>query len=172
MYRTTLALVLLGALMLTPSPALAADPCCHGKACCEHTAACCEDHANKAAADVILPRIDAPLPSIERQSEPVRQVAVVTFQKPVWVGEFVLLGKYIIEHDNQRMANGLPCTHIYAANKPQVPVVKFHCTHLERARAEHDIVVLSSTGDTMVPSKLTAFQFAGETAGHGVPRGR
>jgi hypothetical protein len=108
---------------------------------------------------------------MEPVTEVARQVAVVSFTKPVKVGEWVLLGKYIIEHDNNRMARGLPCTHIYAANRPQVPVVRFHCTHLERDRVERDTVVLKSTGDAMI-RELAAFQFAGETAAHGVPAAR
>ena len=158
----TLVLVALSALLLAPAFALAA-PCCDGKACCQQMAACCmEDGDNNAAASVLIPQV-------ERQTEIARQVAVVWFMKPVKVGDSILQGQYIIEHDTERMARGLPCTHIYAANKPQVPVVRFHCTHLERTQAEHNTVVLQPTGDLMIPSKLEAFQFAGETAAHGVP---
>lgn len=107
-------------------------------------------------------------PQMEPVTEIARQVAVVSFTKPVKVGEWILLGKYIIEHDNNRMARGLPCTHIYAANRPHVPVVRFHCTHLERDPVERDTVVLKSTGDAII-KEFAAFQFAGETAAHGVP---
>jgi len=47
----------------------------------------------------------------------------------------------VIEHDNDRMARGEPCTHIYAYNDRTTPVATFHCTHLERDRADEGVVV-------------------------------
>src|SRR6187397_3011617 len=44
---------------------------------------------------------------------PVRQATEVWFQRPVRVGRNILQGRYVIEHDNDRMARGEPCTHIY-----------------------------------------------------------
>ena len=46
------------------------------------------------------------------------------------------------------------------------PVVTFHCTHIERGRATQNVVSLQEKGDLVV---LQDFQFAGETAAHGVP---
>lgn len=152
----------LAGLMTLPSSALAADRecgCCGDTVC---TMACCNEDGNAAAAAVLLPT----------GNTPARQVAVVWFKNPVLVGDNILMGKYIIEHDNDRMAKGLPCTHIYASNKPQVPIVKFHCTHLEAARSDRDLVALRRTGDASLPTKMTSFQFAGETAAHGVPPAR
>jgi hypothetical protein len=151
--------VLAGLMTFAPS-ALAAGSdcgCCSDKVC---TMSCCNEDRNAAA--VLLPSA----------SSPARQVAVVWFKNPVLVGDSILMGKYIIEHDNERMANGEPCTHIYAADRPQVPVVKFHCTHLAAAPSDRDLVTLRRTGDTSLPAKLTSFQFAGETAAHGVPPAR
>jgi hypothetical protein len=162
-----------GVVLFAPASALAAGDsgCCGEKACamnapcCTHegeTAACCNHDGDKAAAGVRLP-----LPTA-----PARQTAVVWFHKPVQVGDAILLGKYIIEHDNDRMAQGLPCTHIYAADKPQVPVVKFHCTHLEATANPRDLVILRPTGDASIPAKFVSFQFAGEAGAHGFPSGR
>jgi hypothetical protein len=150
--------------VFTPALTFAAGGCCDGKAYCQDMAACCKNHEKTAATLALLPQV-------EPVTEVARQLAVVSFMKPVKVGEWILLGKYIIEHDNNRMARGLPCTHIYAANRPHVPVVRFHCTHLERDRVERDTVVLKSTGDPMI-REFAAFQFAGETAAHGVPAAR
>jgi hypothetical protein len=100
---------------------------------------------------------------------PARQIAVVWFKYPVLVGDKILMGKYIIEHDNDRMAQGLPCTHIYAANKPQVPVVKFHCVHLEGEATDHDLVTLKPMSDPSIRGRFSSFQFKGDTAGHGMP---
>ena len=155
----------LSALLVGPTVLMAAEPCCDGGACCQKMAACCNNEGDNVAASVLLPQM-------EQTTVVARQTSVVWFMKPVRVGDSILQGKYIIEHDNDRMARGLPCTHIYSADKPQTPVVKFHCTHLERPQADRDVVELVSTGDASVPAKLGAFQFAGESAAHGMPKGR
>ncbi len=85
------------------------------------------------------------------------------------VGGHILQGRYVIEHDNDRMARGEPCTHIYAYNDRTMPVVAFHCTHLERDRAGDEHRRCSSTIGDGSMQKMLEFQFAGETAAHGVP---
>jgi hypothetical protein len=150
----------LASVLVFPPSLLAADRecgCCNDNAC---NMPCCNDESAAAAAALL------PVPEVGRQT------AVVWFKNPVLVGEFILMGKYIIEHDNERMAQGLPCTHIYAADKPQLPVVKFHCVHLKGAATDRDLVTLDRTGDPTLPAKLSSFQFAGETAAHGMPRVR
>lgn len=162
-FRMLVFSMIAGFVLFTAAPALAAGDCsCCGDKVCAMEAPCCNHGGDKTAAGVLLPS----------SSTPVRQIAVVWFHKPVQVGDAILLGKYIIEHDNDRMARGLPCTHIYAASKPQVPVVKFHCTHLEGVPDTRDLVTLRPTGDASVPSKFVSFQFAGESAAHGFPTGR
>ena len=61
-----------------------------------------------------------------------RQATDVWFMQPVRVGDTILQGRYVIEHDNDRMARGEPCTHIYAFNNQKTPIVAFHCMHLQR----------------------------------------
>jgi len=99
---------------------------------------------------------------------PVRQLAEVWFKRPVLVGRAILQGRYVIEHDNDRMARGEPCTHIYPYNDRTKPVAAFHCTHLERARTDQNTVSLVPAPDGRL-QVLTEFQFAGETAAHGYP---
>jgi hypothetical protein len=82
------------------------------------------------------------------------------------VGRHILQGRYVIEHDNDRMARGEPCTHIYAFNDRTKPVVTFHCTHLQRGMASQSTASLATVGTMEV---LTEFQFSGDTAAHGVP---
>lgn len=101
-------------------------------------------------------------------SKPVVQTLAVTFQQPVRVGHFVLLGRYVIEHDDARMARGEPCTLIYAADDRRLPVVAFHCTHLERDASDVATVVLASA-DANGIKRLSEFQFGGDQAAHGVP---
>ena len=71
-----------------------------------------------------------------------------------------------------RMARGEPCTYIYAASDLRLPVVTFHCTHLERGRSGAPTVVLRSLGESNGMKELVAFQFAGEIGAHGVPVNR
>jgi hypothetical protein len=142
-----------------------------GAPCCDMP--CCADHATKAESkdvDVLA------LLALENDPQlfpapPVRQMTEVWFQRPVRVGRHILQGRYVIEHDNDRMARGEPCTYIYAYNDRTKPVVAFHCTHLERDRNGTNTVVLASIGDGTMQQMLE-FQFAGEHAAHGVPSGR
>ena len=152
--------------LLTPVRADAA--CCDqhknhdmnaGKACCDMP--CCKADVN--VENVLLDQMDRQLDP----ASPVRQLTEVWFHRPVMVGRTILQGRYVIEHDNDRMARGEPCTHIYAYDDQETPVAAFHCVHLERDRASKNTVVLISMGDGW--QKLTEFQFAGETASHGYP---
>ena len=99
---------------------------------------------------------------------PVRQTLAVTFRNPVKVRDYILMGRYIIEHDTDRMARGEPCTHIYEYDNPSRPVVAFHCVHLTRPRTPRNTVSLISRGE--LPVVMTEFQFAGDSAAHGLPR--
>lgn len=162
------------AVLLLAAPASAAQSCCdHAKqpghqtkaGCCDMP--CCKDHAPAPAQDKAEPTIiDYLLAAGFAPAAPVRQETMVWFKRPVLVGRSILQGQYVIQHDNDRMARGEPCTHIYAFNDRTKPVVAFHCTHLERAEAKTPIAVLERRGDWQV---LTEFQFSGETASHGVP---
>lgn len=163
---TSLAFV--AALLLMPVAARAdvacgdqCDQAC-GMPCCAQDPMACG--MKKPASDP-----NATPPHVHGVASP-RQTGVVFFQRPVLVGRTVLFGKYIIEHDTDRQARGEPCTYIYAAAKPAVPVVTFHCEHLDAVTAERDTVVLRTSPDGI--SKLLQFQFAGETAAHGYPAGR
>lgn len=158
MHFKILAIVAAAASMLAlPARALASD-CehCAGKACQMMTK---HHDGDTAAAAVLLPQTTAPA----------RQAATVWFMRPVLVGTYILQGQYIIEHDTERQARGEPCTHIYAMNNRKLPVVMFHCTHLEGDAAQRATVTVVSTGDGSGLTKLKAFQFAGDTAAHGVP---
>lgn len=98
-----------------------------------------------------------------------QQIMTVWFYKPVKVGDRILFGKYIIEHDNVRMSRGRPCTYLYAASDPRLPVVSFRCTHLTRPETAVPTVLVRSFHLANGMTELVAFQFAGETLAHGVP---
>ena len=142
--------------LLWPTPASAA--CCD-QACCDKAMACCEKKGHVHDATVPDVQIDV--------VPPARQIAEVWFMRPTMIGRSIVQGRYVIEHDNDRMARGEPCTHVYAFDDRETPIATFHCTHLERDRAAKNTVELITLPDGM--RQLTAFQFAGETAAHGYP---
>ena len=150
----------------------AAAQCCGGGATpatghAAHAApmACCNHGGAKAmpADDPLVAMAGLGLVS----PQPVKYIDAV-FRDPVRVADTVLMGNYVIEHDDARMARGEPCTYIYEADNLTAPVVTFHCEHLEGAPGDTATLTL---GHTMNPAikTLKAFQFAGETASHGVP---
>src|SRR5579862_1635685 len=70
------------------------------------------------------------------------QSAIVTFQRPTSVAGTILMGAYVIVHDEDKMMRGEPCTALYRVGTPTRPleeVVSFHCIPHERK------VVLSFT---------------------------
>jgi hypothetical protein len=145
--------------MLALSAAPAAAQCCTASAAPAAAMPCCADHDH-----------GRPAPAAATAS-PAVQTAPVTFSDPVRVGDKILLGRYVIEHDDDRMARGEPCTYIYGADDRRLPVVAFHCTHLTRPVAAAPTVVLGR-GAVYPIRELREFQFAGEAASHGVPAGR
>lgn len=134
--------------------------CCRDQAAPAASAACCEtgisDDPTIAVAGLGLTN---PLP--------VRTMEV-RFREPVRVGGVILMGWYVIEHDDDRMARGEPCTYIYEYDTTREPVATFHCTHLERDAASVATVVLRPTANPSIKA-LAEFQFSGETASHGAP---
>jgi hypothetical protein len=154
------------AALLLFAPARADASCCDQKmmSCCDkEVMPCCAD---KNAVEILM--AVAPLqddPQLN-PAPPVRQATDIWFMRPTLVGRSILQGHYVIEHDNDRMARGEPCTHIYAFDDRTKPVVAFHCTHLERERASKNIAVVATRDDWQ---ELKEFQFGGETAAHGVP---
>ena len=171
MHFRLLAFVGLAGLLLGPPAAVAAATgCCQGQErCCVNAdtadaAPCCKHHSvthDPTPADILLAM--AP-PSAA--TAPVRQSTMVWFHQPVMVGRQILQGQYVIEHDNDRMARGEPCTHIYAFNDRTTPVAAFNCIHLEREASKDGTVVLEWNGLGM--QRLVEFQFAGESAAHGL----
>lgn len=136
-------------------------------ACCDqnHQAkSCCADHHQASEPSILVLENDPQL----TPAPPVRQVVEVWLTRPTLIGRAIVQGRYVIEHDNDRMARGEPCTHIYAYADRQNPIATFHCTHLERERAGNNLVMLIDDAASGM-KRLTEFQFAGETASHGYP---
>jgi hypothetical protein len=70
------------------------------------------------------------------------------------------------------MARGAPCTYIYAADDRRLPVVAFHCKHVDRPRGERASVTVRPLGEANGMGALREFQFAGELGAHGLPASR
>jgi hypothetical protein len=107
---------------------------------------------------------------------PRQQSAIVSFERPTWVAGEMLIGTYVIMHDEDKMAGGAPCTAFYRVgpgNRPLEEVVSFHCIPRERrAVSSFTTTVISKPAfriDTF--DTLSEFQFAGDSEGHGVPIG-
>ena len=96
---------------------------------------------------------------------------VVNITDPVMVGRQILMGKYLIVHDDAKMAKGEPCTTIYRFDPksgPKEQVVAFMC--LPKRTAAPDTVTLSvSTDPVLGLHALRAYEFAGDGESHGVP---
>ena len=159
-----LAVAAFALLFFTPSRSFAA--CCdQSHSCCENAGAACCEHTGHAADVSVLELL--PLDTQLAPAPNARQTFDVWFKHPTWIGKVIVQGRYVIEHDNDRMARGEPCTHVYAYDNRDKPIATFHCTHLERERSSRNSVGLITTSDGF--KRLTEFQFAGETAGHGHP---
>lgn len=166
--------VMTALVLLAADTGAAAAKCCNDDKCCAK-ATCCKHHADVAlepmetGLSVVAPGLEWPAEA----ARPVREYAKVLFRDPVRIGDRVLIGAYVIEHDDERMARGLPCTHIYAADNRTVPVVAFHCRHLDRTPNPNATVTLQRLPDPSTRMfKLVEFQFENSTDGHGVPDAR
>ena len=176
MHFKLLAASAIASLMLF-TPAVADAACCdkkqdHAMPCCaDQQKACCADNHQNHGPTIVEQFLETD-PQLN-PAPPVRQIAEVWFTRPTMIGRVFVQGRHVIEHDNDRMARGEPCTHVYAyndysENKLDEPVATFHCTHLERDRANQNLVILVDDVASGM-KKFTEFQFAGETASHGYP---
>lgn len=100
-----------------------------------------------------------------------RQLAKLVFDSPVRVMDEWLQGVFLVEHDEDRMERGEPCTHIYRL-KDRKLVVAFQCEHLHRKVAERGTVTLKRVGIRPGAFELLEFQYEGSADGHGVPQTR
>ncbi len=97
--------------------------------------------------------------------------AVITFNDPVKVGRQVLMGTYLVVHDDAKMSKGEQCTTIYRFDPkagPKEQVVAFMCVPKQiLARTRTTLTVL--TDPVLGIASLQGFEFAGESELHGVP---
>jgi hypothetical protein len=115
------------------------------------------------------------LATIGDGATPLRQWALVSFHEPTRIAGRVLLGTYVIVHDDMKMMRGEPCTTIYRfdpVHGPREAVVSFRChPALRKPVAELTLTVqrLSPVDGRL---RLVEYQFAGDAEAHGVPVAR
>jgi hypothetical protein len=171
-FRLLAAAGVAGLMTFTPTPVAAQTAhemkagCCDMPCCADHKMAAAKITPEPSAIEMLMAMDVQPTDPQLAPAPPVRQSSEVWFKRPVQVDGKILQGHYVIEHDNARMARGEPCTRFYAFDDRTKPVVTFDCKHLERGRAALTTATLVNRGDMEV---LTEYQFAGETAAHGVP---
>jgi uncharacterized cupredoxin-like copper-binding protein len=119
---------------------------------------------------VLLVAISNALAQATGAQSKTKETAVVELVDRTQLLEAVLQGKYLFEHDDERMARGEPCMHIYnyANGKQGDLVIAFHCKPVERPKAKQLVVNVAMT-KTPDLFHLTEIQFAGATKGHLVP---
>ena len=153
--------IFIAGFFLSVLPVPAADACCATDKCCAHE-----------TATVAVPPVVTYLADQVAEPSPAREYAKVHFTSPVRIGENVLMGDYVIEHDTDRMARGGPCTHIYSTKNMKEPVVAFHCRHLLRPvnkLAQTKVTLRRDYNSVSQAYILTEFQYAGQREAHGIP---
>jgi hypothetical protein len=100
-----------------------------------------------------------------------RQWAIVTFSDPVILRGHLLMGRYLVVHDDARMAKGEPCTSIYhfdSARGPQALEVEFMCKPDQRAVCDKTTFSVRRNPALGI-NEVTEYQFAGDSEVHGIP---
>jgi hypothetical protein len=92
--------------------------------------------------------------------------ATIEFTQTVKLVNVVLKGEYLVVHDEALMAKGEACTYVY--DRSGKLVVSFHCTPVERPKADRFRLVTRRL-DPSGLSEVVEIQFAGSTEAHLVP---
>lgn len=102
---------------------------------------------------------------------PLKEVAVVEFNRPVKLMDQFLVGRFLFVHDDERMAQGHACAYIYdySAGQQGKLVVSFHCKPVERAKASRFKVSMERIGPAFDLYEIKEIQFAGSHKGHMIP---
>ena len=100
-----------------------------------------------------------------------RQWAIVNFPDPVMVQRNLLMGSYLVVHDDARMAKGEPCTSIYRfvpGRGPKALEVEFMCKPEERTVCDKTTFAIRRNAATGF-NEFAWYQFAGDSEIHRIP---
>lgn len=100
-----------------------------------------------------------------------RKWAIVKIANPVKVGRQVLMGTYLVIHDDAKMAKGEPCTTIYRFDPkagPKEQIIAFMCVP-EKVLAQNTTTLAVYTDPVLGIAALQGYQFAADPELHGVP---
>jgi hypothetical protein len=103
---------------------------------------------------------------------PPRQWALTNFVDPVLVADQILMGPYLVVHDDTRMERGQPCTSFYRFDRvrgPQEEVLSFHCTPATRKVAAAFTLTQTQPVAVVGINRVTEYQFAGDFEAHRIP---
>ena len=103
---------------------------------------------------------------------PPRQWGIATFTDPVMVTDQILMGPYLIVHDDAKMERGEACTSFYRfdpAKGPQEEILSFHCTPATRLPVDKLTLTKSERKTASGIARLTEYQFAGDCEAHAIP---
>src|ERR1700682_6659072 len=109
--------------------------------------------------------------AVSDDKAPGRQSAIVRFQAPTWVANRILIGTYVIVHDEGNMTRSEPCTALYlvgTGTHPLEEAVSFHCILRER-KVVSSFSITARSDPKLGIDVLTEYQFKGDSEGHGVP---
>lgn len=98
--------------------------------------------------------------------------SIVRIADPVMVGREILMGTYLIVHDDAKMAKGEPCTTIYRFDPktgPKEQVVAFMCLPHRGVTSTANTLTVRSGNGWLDVGTLQAYEFAGDNETHGVP---
>ncbi|MEW6126471.1 MAG: hypothetical protein AB1757_05485 [Acidobacteriota bacterium] len=99
-----------------------------------------------------------------------RDQAVVDFPDTVKLLDVLLKGRYVVVHDDEKKAQGLPCLYVYNFKNGKAGdlVVSFHCQRVARPMADKFFVRVTSRRTPFDVPEIQEIQFAGSADGHGV----
>jgi hypothetical protein len=99
------------------------------------------------------------------RGRPARQWGLTTFTDPVLVTDQILMGPYLIVHDDAKMERGEPCTTFYRfdpATGPKEEVVSFHCTPINRKLTDAISLFQIDPSANLRHPPVDEYQFAGD----------
>lgn len=103
---------------------------------------------------------------------PPRQWGIANFTDPVLIADQILMGPYLIVHDDAKMERGEACTTFYRfdlAKGPREEVLSFHCTPAMRQIVDKLTFTKTEVEPAIGIGRVTSYQFAGDCEAHGIP---